>query len=139
MKIYIDSGFIRFYKIVNSFGKKVEIRKDIYVAGVDSDRNVLFEKRNTKVEWQIEGEAYAYLCLVNYLKDKGISKAEVLMDNTTIFSIKKGKTKAKTYVWIADKVAKENNIDLDVKWVRSDENIADQWANKEVIFNKENR
>ncbi len=137
IKIYFDAAPNAWEKVINKFGKKIKGTNGFKIGIVDNEGNELDQGHNTRIEWQIEGEAWAALKTINYLMDNNIKKATLLGDNEPVMNSlinkkpMKSKTMAGKYIWIAQKIIKENNLDITWKQVSGDENKAD-YVSREI-------
>ena len=103
----------------NNWGGKYGITDD---AGIELDYG-----NNSQIYEQIEIEAYAILKGINWAKENNIKKLKIMTDCQVLSygNDFKSKTKAGTYYWLARKIAKESNIDLEFQWIPGKENKAD--------------
>lgn len=110
MNLYFDAAPNKWEKVVNSFGKKISGSNGFRYAIVDDTGKLLETGYNTKANFQIEGEAYALLKTIEYIKNNIHEPIELNIygDNETVIGIKfKSKTSAGKYCYIADKIIQE--------------------------------
>lgn len=93
----------------------------------DENGREIDQGNNSQIYEQIEIEAYAILKGVNWAKDNQVKSLKIMTDCQVLSYGEdfKSKTKAGKYFWLARKIAKESEINLEFEWVSSKENKAD--------------
>ena len=142
MKIYVDAAPNKWEKVVNHYGKILRGSNGFKIGGTDVNGKELFTKINTKAIWQIEGEAYAILKGIEYAIENEIHEIEIINDSQCLvaavnnsFRMKKSKSKAGNYIWLAGKLAYENYIVATASWCPSEENKADSISRVVNVLN----
>lgn len=103
------------------------------IAIVDNKGKLLYRSENPDCEWSNEIEAFAFLEFIKYLLKNKILKAFFYDDNKTIISWIKtrkinSKTKAKDYMKKAFSLIDENNIKIEVEYIKGIDNLADKYT-----------
>lgn len=132
MIIYYDSAPAIKDKVINRFGKIQRTKLGFTYAVTDSKGNELAKGINTKIDWQIEGEAYAFLKAIEWIEEN-ITEAtsiDLYGDNETVVNLHfESKTKAGIYMKIAlDKMHDLSLSDIVVysRWCEGELNKADK-------------
>lgn len=133
LTIHCDSSENTVRATVNSYGKKIKFNNGGYRVGLfvleDKTEAVFY---NTQCPDQFAGECFAVLKAVEFATEAGCSEAVIVNDRIGSFvdSTKRGYVGAK-YLWVAQKIASENGLEVSFDRCSSAENLADSVARRE--------
>lgn len=98
----------------------------------DIDGRKIEVGNNGQITEQIEIEAYAILKGVNWAVENQVKSLKIMTDCQVLSygTDFNSKTSAGKYYWLARKIAKESNIDLEFEWIPGKENKADYLTRK---------
>lgn len=93
----------------------------------DEDGREIETGNNSRIYEQIEIEAYAILKGINWAKENSIKSLKIMTDCQVLSYGEdfNSKTSAGKYYWLARKIAKDENINLEFEWISGKENKAD--------------
>lgn len=131
VKVYVDAAGNRSSRVVNRFGKKVTTTHPGYKIGLicgDVERQLI----NRKAEHNQAAETYA--CLKGFelaLELHPEAKKVIVFSDCQHIGGEKG-TQAGKYRWVMEKIARENNVELEIEWISGTENPADRVSRLEI-------
>ncbi len=129
--VYTDAALNKWEKTVNNYGKKIKGSNGYRCVVTDADGKVLAEQINTRIEWANEAEAFAHLKAVEWAAANGITDLEIRTDNLgATVTPKKNKTAQGKYVWVREKIARENGINVTFRHTAGTCNPADAASRK---------
>jgi hypothetical protein len=130
--IFCDAAENTVKKVVNSYGKKIKFDNGGHRIGLVS--GTLVERHyNTQCPDQFAGECFSVLKAVELAVKHGLKSATIRNDRIGGFaaSTKRG-YKGATYLWVAKKLATENNLAVTFELCAGIENEADHTSRSEA-------
>ena len=107
---------------------KVKVAK---FAVTDDDGHLINSGVNSKVVWQIEIEAYAVLKAIETAVEQNWHVVKIFTDSEPIAKsglFMRGSSSAGKYLWVARKIAKDNDLKVKVEWCPGNQNKADGYT-----------
>ena len=100
-------------------------------AVTDDSGSLLKDGINSKVNWQIEIEAFAILKAVEVAVEQNWNVVKIFTDCEPIAKsglFMRGSSSAGKYLWVARKIAADNGLKVKVEWVPGTQNKADKYT-----------
>lgn len=130
-EIYFDAHENTVRATVNRFGKKLKFDNGGHRIGIICGE-IEAVYYNTVCPDQFAAECFGCLKAVEFAKEQGLKSVTLRNDRITSFqaTTKRG-YKGTTYLWLAEKMAREEGIEVDFEYVQSEENLADKVSRRE--------
>lgn len=122
--LYVDAAANRYEKVVNSYGKKLKGSNGWKIGIVSEDGEIRERATNTQATNSLAAEAYGILKAVEIAAEKGV--IAVVIHSDAIGSLESpASEQGDKYLWVARKIAADNNLAVTIARVAGSENPAD--------------